>query len=326
MATAARNPTAFCIVVFGGENYLLDREIDKARATERRRITMLDGEDTDELELLSILESGTTDGPQTIIFDNAQNLKLSEESPLTKWVEGKVPGDASTLLVAIVRSEKLTQGWRSLSQQPGAKSKELPKFKPWESDKIVTWVKTEAANLGVTLEQGVPETLVKTVGMDLYRLSNELRKLAIFVGNGKMIQKDHLKLVVSASPSATQFQVAEAALAKNAVQAMNLLTIMFKNNGEEATVPIVYALMKQIERAIVVRKLLDKGVSDDEIAAAVGMKPWLYKNQLLPSVNRHAFGDLVLHMRRLCKLDVDVKSTASSKRTLVELAVLEIAR
>ncbi len=90
--------------------------------------------------------------------------------------------------------------------------------------------------------------------------------------------------------------------------------------------PTTNALMKQVERALVVRCQLDRGVDPDLVAASVGLdaKKFPYK-QLAEAAKKHASRDLLRHMSRLCKLDVDVKGAASSKRTLVELAILAVA-
>jgi DNA polymerase III delta subunit len=119
--------------------------------------------------------------------------------------------------------------------------------------------------------------------------------------------------------------VAEAAIEKNTKKAMNLLSVLYRNQGEEVNVPLTYALMKQVEKLVVARRMLDQRASEEDIAGALGMHPWRFKNHFLPLVRRHEMVKLIGHMSRLCKLDADVKSSARSKRTHVELAVLSIS-
>ena len=106
---------------------------------------------------------------------------------------------------------------------------------------------------------------------------------------------------------------------------MNSLSVLYKNQGDEALIPVVYALMRQVEKTLIARRLLDKGTSEADVAVALGVKPWILQKSILPQARQHGAKDLVRHMGRLCKLDVDVKGPARSKRTLVELAVLAIA-
>jgi len=71
---------------------------------------------------------------------------------------------------------------------------------------------------------------------------------------------------------------------------------------------------------------LEKKATDEEIAVAIGMNPWRCKTYFLPNVRKHTLGGLISVLGGLRKLDVDVKSSARSRRTRVELAVLAIAQ
>jgi DNA polymerase III delta subunit len=106
---------------------------------------------------------------------------------------------------------------------------------------------------------------------------------------------------------------------------MNLLSTLYKSEGDKAHVPIAYALMKQIEKLMAARYMLDAGMSAEDIASALGMHPWRFKTAMLPKVQKHEMRDLIQHMKKTALLDAGVKGSTHSKRTLVELTVLSIA-
>ena len=322
MAATTRPPRVPFLVSYGAEDFLLDREIERARNWPKRDCQLVEGEDISELELISRIEAASYEGPRTIILDNAQKVKLSKA--MKAFLEERSKTDTATILFAVVRSEKLPAGW----QQVGEKGEvgEAKKFKPWMVDDITRWIENEAGTHNVKLAPEVAAMLLRWVDVDLYRLSNEIRKLATFVGPQGTVTKQHLELVVSKTPGANPFQVAEATIAKKPQVAINTFSILYKNEGSECLVPTTNALMKQVERALIVRRSLDRGVDPDLVAASVGLdaKKFPYR-QLAEAARKHRSGDLVRHMSRLCKLDVDVKGAAASKRTLVELAVLAIA-
>ena len=322
MGATARLPRVPFLVSYGAENFHLDREIEHARKWPKRDVSLIEGEDIKEGELLSLLDTVSYDGPRTLIIDNAQKVKLWKSMKV--WLEERTP-DMSTILLAVVRSDKLPAGWAGVGEK--GEASEAKGFKPWQTDQVVRWVETETSRLGVKLAPEAAKTLVRYVDVDLYRLSNELNKLAVFVGAGGTITKEHLDLIVSKTPGATVFQVAEATIAKNAPAAMNIFSILFKTEGAECLVPVTSALMRQVEKALIVRRMVDKGVDADIVAAAVGLdsKKYPYR-QLSEHAAKHSSRELVRHMGQLCRLDVDVKGAASSKRTLVELAILSIAR
>ena len=323
MAVTSRPPRVPFLVSYGAEDFLLDRDIERARSWPKREVFLVDGEDINELELISRIEAASYEGPRTIILDNAQKVKLSKV--MKGFIDERSKTDTATILLAVVRSEKLLVGWSQVAEK--GETHEARKFKPWQVDDITRWIETEAARYSITLAPEVAGILLRWVDVDLYRLSSEVRKLATYVGQGGTVKKEMLELVVSKTPGATHFQVAEATIAKKPQVAINTFSILYKNEGNECLVPTTNALMKQVERALIVRRSLDRGVDPDIVAASVGLdaKKFPYK-QLADAARKHTVGALIRHMSQLCKLDVDVKGAASSKRTLVELAVLAIAR
>jgi DNA polymerase III delta subunit len=323
MGVTSRPPRVPFLVAYGAENFLLDKEIQRARKWPGRDVFLIEGEDITEGKLISVLSEGSLGGtPITIVLDNAQKVKLGK--PMKAFVESKSKSDTSTVLVAVARTEKVPAGWSDVAEK--GEISESPKFKPWMVDPIIRWIETEASTHQVKLAEGVAKALLYFVDSDLYRLSNEVRKLAIFVGPDGIVQKEHLNLVLSATPGATVFQVAEATMSKNKVEAMNTFSRLYKNEGSGCLVFMTSTLMKQVERALIVRRQLDRGVDADLVAASVGLdaKKFPYR-QLSESARKHTVRELVGHMGRLCRLDADVKGAATSKRTLVELAVLAIA-
>jgi len=309
------------VVAYGDEDFYLDRDVERARQGKRQVLQLNAEEKLTDVELVDFCEA-YSDAPRTIILDNAQKLKGQKE--LYRFIEGRSLSDKSLILVAIVRGSKLPEVW-SLAASKG-KSVERRKLKPWEVDGYIKFIKTEASRLRVVIDKDVSKALFQYVGTDLYRLENELRKLAIYVGQAGTVQKDHITLITSPTPKAEPYQVAEQMMSKNWKKALNLFSVLYRNAGDDILIPVVHALMKQVERTTIIRDLQDKGVGESDIAVSVGMKDWPYKNVAAPIARKHDSKSLVRYMKRLCKLDANVKGPAQSKRTLVELAILSIAR
>ena len=208
------------------------------------------------------------------------------------------------------------------------KSVECPKLKTFgKTNEVLKFIRERASDLGLVLETGVDEDLFKFSGGDLYRINSELGKVQILADTKKTskVSRSMLFHVVAPALKVEPWEVAESAFAKNKLQAMNGLSILFRSSGEEALVPLVSALIRQIQKILMARHLVDSGSSSDTIASAIDMHPYRCKEFFLPVVRKHDSKALVQQMNRLCKLDRDVKSSSRSKRTLVELAVLSIA-
>jgi len=311
-------------VIYGGENFFLDRDLEKARAWPDRHVILLDGEDVSATEIVNFCETRTFDErDRIVILDNAHKVKA--DKALKQYIEDKLATDTSVILVAICRADKLPDIWGSAVKK--GRLVEHKKLKTWENNnEVIKWIPGEAQRLGFSLDKGVAEMLYKFVGADLHKIANELRKLAILVGKGGKATVVQLKSVAVPVMPADPFQVVEAALLKNEQGAMNALSFFYRNVGDEASIIISTSLMRQVEKLAVARQLLDKGTPEDEVASRLEMHAFRFRNYFLPMVKRHSLSAILETMTRLCRLDSDVKSASRSKRTLVELAVLSIIR
>lgn len=320
---AKRDQTAPFIVSYGAESLFLDRDLERARGWSDRSVVMLDGDGLDAEELVSECESNSFDvSERVIIVDNANKVK--GEKPLKKYIDGKDRGNTAVVLVAIVRDEKLPDIWR----EAGSKGKIIhhPKLKTYDSNnEVMKWIPDEVKRIGARCEKDVPELLFKFIGGDLYKIASEIRKLAVLAGDGEKITREHvIKVVVPIIP-ADPFKVVESAMQKDLKGAMNALASVYKGMGDDATLILSFSLMRQVEKLVVARYMLDRGSSEDEIAGRLDMHPWRCKTFFLPIVRRRSLASLVGLMSDLCRLDVDVKGPGQSKRTRVELAVLALA-
>jgi DNA polymerase III subunit delta len=311
-------------IFFGGEEFLLDRARTWARSWAGRQVITLDGERLADHELVDVCRAGSFDeSMRTVILDEANKVK--GDKALKAYIKDKDEKDRTTILVAIVRSDKLPAIWAEAGKK--GEVVEHAKFKTYDDDNdVVRWIVKEATSksVGIRLGKGVPEALYSFVGHDLGHLAGEVQKLALLVGRGNEATIEHLRFVLSPSPTAEAWQVAEAVADKDFCRAMNLLSTLYKSEGEDANVPIAYALMKQIEKLMTLRYMLDAKMTEQDIASALGVNPKRVKYMLMPA-RKHSLPDLIKHMQKLALLDAGVKGSTRSKRTLVELAVLSIA-
>lgn len=311
-------------VIYGGENYFLDLDLERARAWPDRYVVLLDGEDVSPSEIVGVCETRCFDErDRVVVIDNAHKVKA--DKVIKQFVEDKAADDVSVIVVAVCRSDSVPEIWGAAAKK--GRLVQHKKLKTWENNnEVVKWIPEEAKRLGIKLDKGVAEMLYKFVGNDLHKIANELRKLAILVGKGGTATVTQLKSVAVPVLPADPYQVVEAALRKDEAAAMNALSFFYRNVGDEASIIISTSLMRQVEKLAVARQLIDKGTPEDEVASRLEMHAFRFRNYFLPMVKQHSLPSILEAMGRLCRLDADVKGPSRSKRTLVELAVLSIIR
>lgn len=310
------------VLAFGGEEYLLDRVMERGRTWEGRSVTELDGDGLTDVEFVSACEMVPFSGePLVVVLDNAHKLKV--DKALGRFIEGLSKDDESVTVVAIFRSEKLPASWDGATDKGQVYN--YPRFKPWQEDKIQARIVEEAKRLNLAFDEGIPGLFVKLLGDNLRRTVNEMNKLVHLVGPGGKITKKEVAAVIAPDVPAEPFEVAEAATSKDVRTALRLVSVLYKTMGDGASVPITASLMKQVEKLLIARQMLDRGDSIEIIATRLEMHKFVLQKSLLPKAQKFTVAELRDQMRRLCRLETQVKGAARSKRTLVELAVLSIA-
>lgn len=312
------------MVIYGDDDYLLDSFVDRRRKIwKNRTLELVDGDGLSVDKLISLCETSSffDEGGRAVVLDNAHEMKT--DKALAAYIESKDPKDLSTLLLVVVREKNVTAVWKEASKKGTLIG--FLKPKPWETEKSLARIAVEAKELGLKLDNGVPEALVYFLGNNLRSVVNELNKLKHVVGEDNLVKKEHLSLVICASVTAEPHEVADAALSKNLPKAMRAMALIYKELGESSCVPVVAALMKRVEQTLLIRHLLDKGEPPSVISARITIHEFVCKNTLIPVAQKHTVKSLVGQMNNLCRLDAQVKGPARSKRTLIELAVLSIA-
>lgn len=312
------------VVSFGDEDFFLDRDLDSYRRQPDRAVICVDGSELKgDYELVSICQTQTIDGrPRVIVVDNAQKVK--PEKTLKAYVDGLSPKDLSVVLALVVRDSKLAAFWSKLGDKITVS--ERKKFKTFETNnEVVKWIEEEIRRTGLKADSRIANVIYMGTGPDLYRITNEIQKLALLVGEGNSVTVEHLQSVLTASSTVDVWQVVDAAANKDSKKAANLLSSLYKHAADDPSILLAYSLMKQTERMFVAASMLAHRSSEEEIATRISMHPWRCKTFFLPMVRKHSTGSLARTMQELCKLDVEIKRTSFSKRTLLELAVLKFA-
>lgn len=160
------------------------------------------------------------------------------------------------------------------AKSPGAKFSKLVKFVEKngvvcfdgkESDinlarQLVKW----ASKMDVKMEQADAYKLIEYAGEDLNTLRNELDKLCSYVGEGGLITREHIELLVPKRLEANIFYLAEDIIAERSDNAFTALDALFYQKVEPDQIIIV------LSRAYIdfyrARVALESGISTADIA------------------------------------------------------------
>lgn len=317
-----KNPRVFN-VFYGDESYFLDRELQRAQRWPDRYVISLDGEEATEDTVVEALGDVSMDERRgtVVLVDNAEKIKVA--STLIAYANQRDLKDKSSLLVALCRSSRLPKGWAEVAKK--GRAIEHAQLKPWQKDQLEARLSREVDALGLVLSKEAFELLFRVYGADqIGCMINEVRKASFLLSKGATLSRDLVLSLCSKRYAAAPWDVAEAAFAKDSKRALRTASMLFQDRGDEAVVPIVAALMRQLEQTLVLRSLLDRQQTPEMMGTALGLHPFRIQKDL-PTVRKHTVPQLLAQMKKLCELEAQVKGAAPAKRTLVELAVLSLA-
>lgn len=320
MPSANANTRVFT-VFYGEESYLLDRELTRALKWPGRMVIRLDGVTTSEDDVISAMEETTLDGTRVVVaVDNAEKVKVGKD--FAAYLERRSGKDKGSSLVAVCRSAALPKAWEKLADK--GRVVEHPKFKAWEEDKLKARLQKDAAALGLALDDDALGLMLKIYKDDSCLMANEVRKLSFLVERGGKITADMVRATCPQRSMVFPWDVADEAVRRRPRSALSYVALLFLENGDEAAVPIVAALMKQVERLLMLCSMVEQKKSPEAMGGVLGLHPYVVK-KTLPVANGYTVSRLRDQMKKLCELEMQIKGPAPSKRTLVELAVLSLA-
>lgn len=160
---------------------------------------------------------------------------------------------------------------------------------------------------------------INKVGKNLYNAKNELNKLMMYKLDTKSITNNDIDKITIRSIEEEIFALTDAVILKNTSKALSLLDEFLKKDYEE--IQIIMLLASQFRFLFQVKRLLNKGKSEGEIARILEVNPYRVKFTV-KKLYSYTEGMLLDYISKLAKMDHDIKLGLVNKRTALELFVI----
>lgn len=318
--------------LYGEEDFFLDEQVRLLEEGRNPLFTLqLHASDVTPQEAVVCAQQVHWDGEQAawplVIVEDAQKWK--DVGALGALCESK-DHPQHTVLVCVLRTAKLPAGWAKALQSPWVHKEYKPLKLQERSNEVAKWLQDRAGKYGLVLSQELAQGLASAVGNDLYQLDSELQKVQLLTrsdtaGTPTVIKREHIQMLLTAFRPVEPYQIADAALKRQRPQVLALVERLYKAMGDEALLPITFAMMRATERALVVRTLYDQTADVGEMADAANMPTWVFQQQYLPQVVKPLPAKaLIALMGRLRRLDANLKMSLAAKRARVETTLLSL--
>jgi DNA polymerase-3 subunit delta len=186
--------------------------------------------------------------------------------------------------------------------------------------KLRNWVGNEFKQNKTAITREALERLCDFVGSDLWRMSNEIKKLAAFkIGN--TIQAEDVEILVRQNIESDIFKTIDAVAEKNKKKAFELLG----RHLTEGDSPLYLLSMigYQFKNILMVKDLTQRGCSYSLLSRRSGLHPFVVQKSYYQS-QKFSFPELKKIYQNIFQADLDIKTGKLDPRTALDLLIAKI--
>lgn len=253
---------------------------------------------------------------KVIVIRNIDELEKEDEYVIKSWVSYFEKPNPDVIVI-IAMQELLPE--TSLLGGALFKFAFIEKVKDMEKKDYPDFIKNMFKKYQYQISDDAVEALLERTNLDFNLINQEAEKLMLFAYDTKEINEKAVILLVSRNLEENIFELTNALLSKNQTKTIEIFYDLVARN--EDPLRILNNIVGKVRELMHTKLLLDKGYRQDQIAEHFHIKSgrayYLVKNA--QGVN---FAQLENHIKKLSKLDYEIKSGKIDKKLGLELYLL----
>ncbi len=182
------------------------------------------------------------------------------------------------------------------------------------------WIKKEVSAQGASVSPEAVELLARLVGGNLWIMTNEINKLALFA-SGRRIEVEDVKAIVSSAQEANVFAMVDAILDFRAGVAEQLLEQLLSRGASPAY--LLTMLSRQVRMIVRARELRRQRQSEAEIQNRLGLASFALR-KTLEQAQRYSLGRLKQVYSKLLQADLSIKTGRYGGELALNLLIAEL--
>jgi DNA polymerase-3 subunit delta len=200
---------------------------------------------------------------------------------------------------------------------------ELRSFPIIKGDKLLQWIKREVAEQGATISPEAVDLLARLVGGNLWVMTNEISKLALFT-SGRRIEAEDIKAVVSSAQETSVFAMVDAILDFKAGVAERLLEELLERGASPAYLLVMLA--RQVRLVVRASALRRQRRADVEIQDRLGLTSDFVLRKTLEQAQRYPLERLREVYNKLLEADLSIKTGKYNGGLALNLLIAELCQ
>ena len=185
---------------------------------------------------------------------------------------------------------------------------------------LKVWINERVAEYHVQIDDQATELLLELAGTNLMMLTNELDKMALYVGDDKRITVEVVEKLVAKSLEQNIFTLVDSVLQRKMESAMTILHDLLRQNEEP--IKILSVMAGQVRLLYQVKELSRQGYSQQKIAGQLRVHPYRVK-LALEKTSEFQERELLSIIDDLAEADYKMKTGQADKAITLELLLLK---
>ncbi len=254
---------------------------------------------------------------QVVIIKEAQQLREIEK--LEPYFENPL---LSTILIVCFKDKKL-DGRTKFSKLVKEKG-ELFSSKKLYDNQIPQWANEFVKSKGFEITNKALMLLVEHIGNDLSRITNEIQKLVLNLGNRKTIDENDIETYIGISKEFNVFEFQNAVAAKNFTHCFKIIQY-FEQNSKSAPIQLILPTFYSFFSKLFMMYGLNSHDSKT-VATLIGVNPF-FVNDYLQAIKKYSFREVeqaILLLNHYNLRSVGVNGTATEDASLLKEMIYKI--
>ena len=247
-----------------------------------------------EALLAAIPAMSLTESRRYLLADGGERWR-DRQLEAVAAILGEVPPDLSLVLIARAKAPQ------KLLRAVKAANGEIHEFEAPKAREMPRVLVADAKRLGFRLDPAAARMLVDRMGANPQRLQNELKRLALWAGDGGAVGADDLDAMVSDTSEAAVWALSDALLERDAAAALRIAERLISQR--ENVTGLIYGLASRLRKACAAATALAEGAAPKQVEASLGMHPYAAR-QLVGRLRGVEVGELQEATIALADLEV----------------------
>lgn len=253
---------------------------------------------------------------KVIIVRNLAEIEKEGESVVKNWISYLEKPNPDVILL-VIQNELLPED--SKLGKALFNFAFIEKIKEMDKTEYPDFVKNMFKKYQYMITDDAVEALLERTNLDFTLINQEAEKLMLFAYDTKEINEKAVLLLVSRNLEENIFELTNALLSKNQPKTIEIFYDLVARN--EDPLRILNNIVGKVRELMHTKLLIEKGYRQEQIAEHFHMKSgrayYLVKN-----AQSISFSVLENHLKKLSKLDYDIKSGKIDKKLGLELYLL----